>query len=105
MPSELTNKERQSLLVEEGPRFGLDFDDPFDFFLLNQAGKHASIQHIERSMTVMQKLNSRLWDQVVTPYATALLGTYRELQRQNPGQPVPNLDRASLARVDKITFR
>ena len=40
MPEELSNRERQSLVISEAGRFGLNFDDAFDFFLLNQAGKH-----------------------------------------------------------------
>jgi hypothetical protein len=103
MPEELTNRERQSLVISEAGRFGLNFDDDFEFFLLNQAGKHSSPRLIERSMRVIERMHSRLYDQVITPYAVALLGTYRELARQ--GRPVPDLDRASLSRVDKISYR
>ena len=106
LPDRLVNRERQSLLIKEAARFGLSFDDPFDFFLLNQAGKHSSIDYIERSTRVMEGMHSRLYDQVITPYATALLGTYRELaKRAGSGTPVPDLDRASLSRVDKVTYR
>ena len=103
-PEELTNRERQSLLIDDAERrFGLDYDDPFDFFLLNQAGRHSSIETIERTRKVMAKMNSRLYDHVGLPYSTALLATYRELAKQ--GKPVPNLDRQALPRVDKITYR
>ena len=103
-PEELTNRERQSLLIADAERrFGLDYDDPFDFFLLNQAGRHSSIETIERTRKVMAKMNSRLYDHVGLPYSTALLATYRELAKQ--GKPVPNLDRQALPRVDKITYR
>ena len=103
-PEELTNRERQSLLIDDAERrFGLDYDDPFDFFLLNQAGRHSSIETIERTRKVMAKMNSRLYGHVGLPYSTALLATYRELGKQ--GKPVPNLDRQALPRVDKITYR
>jgi hypothetical protein len=104
MPEELTNRERQSLLIGDAERrFGLDYDDPFDFFLLNQAGRHSSIETIERTRKVMAAMNSRLYAHVGLPYSTALLATYRELAKQ--GKPVPDLDRQSLPRVDKITYR
>ena len=103
-PEELTNRERQSLLIEDAERrFGMDYDDPFDFFLLNQAGRHSSLAIIDRTRKVMAKLNSRLYAHVGLPYAAALEGTYRELAKQ--GRPVPNLDRQALPRVDKITYR
>jgi hypothetical protein len=51
----------------------------------------------------MARFDSRLYEHVGVPYATALLGTYRELARQ--GKPVPDLDRQALPRVDKITYR
>ena len=40
---------------------------------------------------------------VLKPYGDAVLGTYRELARR--GEPLPDLDRTSLQRVDKYTFR
>ena len=114
MPEELTNRERQSLLIEDAERrFGMSYDDPFDFFLLNQAGRHSSIAVIERTMKVMATMKSRLYEHVGLPYATALLGTYRLLAQEakesgkasRPGQSVPNLDRQALPRVDKLTYR
>jgi hypothetical protein len=103
-PEELTNRERQSLIIADAERrFGMDYDDPFDFFLLNQAGRHSSIELIERTRGVMAKLGSRLYGHVGLPYSTALLATYRELARQ--GRPVPNLDRQAQPRVDKVTYR
>jgi hypothetical protein len=104
MPEELTNRERQSLIIADAERrFGLDYDDPFDFFLLNQAGRHSSIAIIERTRKVMARIGSRLYEHVGLPYSTALLATYRELGKG--GKPVPNLDRQALPRVDKITYR
>jgi len=102
-PPELVNRERQSLLIADAARYGLDFDDPFGFFLLNQAGKFSSIDYIERSRKVTARLQSRLYDQVITPYANAVLATYRELEKQ--GKPIPNLDRSGLPLVDKLTYR
>jgi hypothetical protein len=103
-PEELTNRERQSLIIEDAERrFKMSYDDPFDFFLLNQAGRHSSIELIGRTRKRMAKLNSRLYGHVGLPYSTALLATYQELAKQ--GKPVPNLDRQAQPRVDKITYR
>jgi hypothetical protein len=103
-PEELTNRERQSLLIDDAERrFGLNYDDAFDFFLLNQAGRHSSIEIIDRTRKVMANINSNLYAHVGLPYAAALEATYRELAKQ--GKPVPNLDRQALPRVDKITYR
>jgi hypothetical protein len=103
-PEEITNRERQSLIIADAERrFGMDYDDSFDFFLLNQAGRHSSIETIERTRKVMAKMNSRLYEHVGLPYSTALLATYRELGKG--GKTVPNLDRQAQPRVDKITYR
>jgi hypothetical protein len=103
-PEELTNRERQSLIIEDAERrFKMNYDDPFDFFLLNQAGRHGSVKLIERTRKVMAPINSRLYAHVGLPYSEALLATYRELAKR--GKPVPNLDRQALPRVDKITYR
>jgi hypothetical protein len=102
-PDELINRERQSLRVEDAPRLGLSFDDPEDFFLLHEAGKISSIDHIERSLRVTDGLRFYRYGLVVRPYMVAVLETYRELQRQ--GRPLEDLDNSSLRRVDKLTFR
>ncbi len=102
-PEELINRERQSLRVEDGPRLGLSFDDPDDFFLLHEGGKLSSIGYIERSLRVTDGLQFYRYGLVMRPYIVALLETYRELQRR--GAPVDDLDSSSLRRVDKVTFR
>ena len=102
-PDELTNRERQSLRVEDAARFGLRFDDPEDFFLLHEGGKFSSIDHIERSLRVTDGLQFYRYGLVMRPYIVAVLETYRELERR--GLPLIDLDNSSLRRVDKITFR
>ena len=102
-PEVLVNRERQSLHLGEAARFGLKFDDPFDWFLLNQCGKNSTIDYIERSTRLLDGMKSPLYDLVGRQYAQAVLGTYRLLATQ--GRPLPDLDRTSLQRVDKITYR
>ncbi len=103
MPEELVNKERQSLRIADGPRFGLSFDHPDGFFLLSGGGKFSTASYIERSFKVIDKVNVHRYGLVMRPYAEALLGTYRELGKT--GKPVPDLDNQNLERVDKITYR
>jgi hypothetical protein len=103
LPEELTNRERQSLLIEDAPRFGLRLDDPDDFFLISEGGKFSNLLNLETSLRVTDRINQHRYNVVIRPYAVALLGTYRELQRR--GLPIMDLDRSSLARVDKLTYR
>jgi hypothetical protein len=102
-PEQLTNRERQSLRVEDAARLGLRFDDPEDFFLLHEGGKMSSIDHIERSLRVTDGLQFYRYGLVMRPYIVAVLETYREMQRR--GLPPADLDNSSLRRVDKLTFR
>jgi hypothetical protein len=103
LPDRLVNRERQSLLIADGKRFGLDYDDPEDFFLLNGSGKYSTPEYLERALRVIDKVNVYRYGLVMRPYAEALLATYKELARQ--GKPIPDLDNQSLARVDKYTYR
>ena len=103
LPDELTNRERQSLRVADAGKLGLDFDDQEDWFLVHAGGKLASLENVERSLRVTDKMNVYRYGLVMKPYVVAVLGTYRELARQ--GKPIPDLDNSSLERVDKITFR
>lgn len=104
-PAELINRERQSLLIEDGPSLGLRFENPDDFWLLNEGGKFRTISNLEASLRVTDRWKDTLhrYGVVIRPYAVALLGTYRALEAR--GSPVPDLDRSSLQRVDKITYR
>ncbi|MEO6243887.1 MAG: hypothetical protein ABIQ12_00510, partial [Opitutaceae bacterium] len=104
-PQEFTNRERQSLLIEDAPKFGLDYNNPDDFWLLNEGGKFRTIENIEASYRVTDRWRETLhrYGVVIKPYGDAVLGTYRELARR--GEPLPDLDRTSLQRVDKYTFR
>ena len=106
LPEEVTNKERQSLRIADARRFGLNFDDPEDFFLLSGAGKYSTPDYLERSLKVMDKLHVYRYGLVMRPYAEALLATYKELAKnQASGKPLPDLDNQSLERMDKVTFR
>ncbi len=104
-PGEFVNRERQSLLIEDAKKFGLDYTNPDDFWLLNEGGKFRTIENIEASYRVTDRWRDTLhrYGVVIKPYGDAVLGTYRELTRR--GEPLPDLDRTSLQRVDKITFR
>jgi hypothetical protein len=105
LPDELVNRERQSLLVEQAPELGLRFEDPDHFWLLNEGGKFRTAEHIAASYRVTDRWNETLhrYGVVIKPYGDAVLGTYQELARR--GEPVPDLDRTSLQRVDKVTYR
>jgi hypothetical protein len=104
-PSEFINRERQSLLIEDAARFGLRFEDPEHFWLLNEGGKFRTVANIEASYRVTDLWRDTLhrYGVVIKPYGDAVLGTYRELARR--GEPLPDLDRTSLQRVDKYTYR
>lgn len=104
-PSEFINRERQSLLIEDAARFGLRFEDPEHFWLLNEGGKFRTLANIEASYRVTDLWRDTLhrYGVVIKPYGDAVLGTYRELARR--GEPIPDLDRTSLQRVDKYTYR
>ena len=103
--NEFVNRERQSLLIEDAKTFGLDYANPDDFWLLNEGGKFRTIEHIEAGYRVTDRWRETLhrYGVVLKPYGDAVLGTYRELARR--GEPLPDLDRTSLQRVDKYTFR
>ena len=103
MPEKLTNKERSSLRIADGARFGLSLDDPEEFFVLHAGGKYSTPEYIQRSLKVIDKLHIYRYGLVMRPYAEALLETYKELARR--GLPVTDLDNGSMERVDKITFR
>jgi len=105
LPDELVNRERQSVLVEQAAELGLRFEDPDHFWLLNEGGKFRTVEHIAASYRVTDRWNETLhrYGVVIKPYGDAVLGTYQELARR--GEPVPDLDRTSLQRVDKVTYR
>ncbi|MBC7365186.1 MAG: hypothetical protein H7343_00010 [Undibacterium sp.] len=105
LPEEFVNRERQSLLIEDAKKFGLNYAKPEDFWLLNEGGKFRTRENIEASFRVTDLWSETLhrYGVVIKPYGEAVLATYRELAAR--GQPVPDLDRTSLQRVDKITYR
>jgi hypothetical protein len=105
LPAESVNRERQSLLIEDAAKFGLDYNKPEDFWLLNEGGKFRTIENIEAGYRVTDLWRETLhrYGVVIKPYGDAVLGTYRALAAK--GEPMPDLDRTSLQRVDKITYR
>ncbi len=105
LPAELLNRERQSVLIEDAAKFGLSYDDPEHFWLLNEGGKFRTIENLERGYRVTDRWREALhrYGVVIKPYGDAVLGTYRALAAQ--GRPIPDLDRTSLQRVDKLTYR
>jgi hypothetical protein len=104
-PNEFVNRERQSLLIEDAKKFGLDYANPDDFWLLNEGGKFRTVENLEASYRITDRWRETLhrYGVVIKPYGDAVLGTYRELARR--GEPLPDLDRTSLQRVDKYTYR
>ena len=105
LPEEFVNRERQSLLIEDAKKFGLYYTNPDDFWLLNEGGKFRTIENIEAGYRITDRWRDTLhrYGVVIKPYGDAVLATYRELAAQ--GKPIPDLDRTSLQRVDKITYR
>jgi len=105
LPAELVNRERQSLLIEDAAKFGLSYSNPNHFWLLNEGGKFRTIENIEAGYRVTDLWRDTLhrYGVVIKPYGDAVLATYRELAAQ--GKSLPDLDRTSLQRVDKITYR
>lgn len=105
LPEEFTNRERQSLLIEDAKKFGLDYANPEDFWLLNEGGKFRTIENIEAGFRVTDRWRETLhrYSVVIKPYGDAVLATYRELAAR--GETIEDLDRTSLQRVDKITYR
>lgn len=105
LPAEFVNRERQSLLIEDAGKFGLDYANPNDFWLLNEGGKFRTIENIEAGYRITDRWRETLhrYGVVIKPYGDALLATYRELAAQ--GKTIVDLDRTSLQRVDKITYR
>ena len=103
LPDELSNRERQSLVVEDARRLGLDFGKPDDFFLLKAGGQFASPEKTRKTLAMMKTLNVPRWGLVMRPWAEAVDATYAELRKQ--GKPLIDLDNSSLATVDKLTYR
>ena len=103
MPQELTNRERQGLTIAAAKELGLRFDDPDEFFLMWDSGRLSNRADAERSQRLLGRLNFHRYDVVIRPYADAVTGTYKALEEM--GVTAEGLDRTSLERVDKISYR
>jgi hypothetical protein len=102
-PPELINRERQGLTIESAKEIGLRFDDPNDIFLMWDSGRLSNRADAERSLRVLSQFNFHRYDVVIRPYAEALVGAYKALEEM--GVVTQGLDRTTLERVDKITYR
>lgn len=104
LPNEFENFERQSLKIAEAEKYGIKFDDPDTAMLIWGAGKYANQRNVEATLKLADHYNSHRFNVVMRPYAEAVLGTYEELDKQG----IPHdgdLDRTTLAQVNKYTFR
>ena len=104
MPEELVNRERQSLRIQDAERYGIRFDDPDTAMLIWGAGKFANSRNVEHTLKLADQFCSHRFGVVIRPYAEAVLGTYRELEARG----IPHdgdLDRTTLAQVNKIAYR
>ncbi len=104
MPEEFENRERQSLKIEEAERYGIGFDDPDTAMLVWGAGKYANQRNAEATLRLADHYHSHRFDVVMRPYAEAVLGTYRELDQRGISHD-GDLDRTTLAQVNKYTYR
>lgn len=104
MPEELENFERQSLKIAQAERYGIRFDDLETAMLIWGAGKFANQRNVEDTLKLADQFHSHRFDVVIRPYAEAVQGTYRELDRKGIAHD-GDLDRTTLAQVDKYTYR
>ena len=102
-PAEMINRERQGLTIASAQEIGLRLDDPNDIFLMWDSGRLSNRVDAERSERVVSQFNFHRYDVVIRPYADAVVGTYKALEEM--GIVTEGLDRTSLERVDKITYR
>ncbi len=104
MPEELENRECQSLKIAEAEKYGIRFDDLETAMLIWGAGKFANLRNVESTLKLADAFHSHRFDVVIRPYAEAVLGTYRELKSQGISHD-GDLDRTTLAQVNKYTYR
>lgn len=104
LPNEFENRERQSLKIEEAEKYGIRFDDPETSMLIWGAGKYANLRNVKGTLKLADHYNSHRFNVVMRPYAEAVLGTYEELNRQGIAHD-GDLDRTTLAQVNKYTYR
>lgn len=102
-PEEMINRERQGLTIASAKEIGLRFDDPNDIFLMWDSGRLSNRVDAERSSRLLSSFNFHRYEVVIRPYAEAVIGTYRALEQM--GVVTAGLDRTTLERVDKITYR
>lgn len=104
MPDELENRERHSLRAEQAEHFGIRYDDLDTAMLLWGAGQFANRRNVEQTLALADQVESHRFNVVIRPYVEAIYGTYCELEaRQIPHDG--DIDRTTLAEVNKVTFR
>jgi hypothetical protein len=104
LPEEVENRERHSLCTEEAERFGIRFDELDTAMLLWGAGQFAHRRNVEDTLKLADRIESHRFNVVIRPYVEAIYGTYCELEAQG----IPHdgdIDRTTLAEVNKYTFR
>lgn len=104
LPEEVENRERHSLRTEEAERFGIRFDQLDTAMLLWGAGQFANRRNVEQTLALADQVKSHRFNVVIRPYVEAIYGTYRELEEKQ----IPHdgdIDRTTLAEVNKYTFR
>ena len=100
---EIVNRERQGLTIEAAKELGLKFDNPEDIFLMWDSGRLSNRADAEHSLRVLSQFNFHRYEVVIKPYAEAVVGTYKALEEM--GVAAWGMDRTTLERVDKITYR
>lgn len=104
LPDEIENRERHSLRTEQAEQFGIRYDELDTAMLLWGAGQFANRRNVEQTLALADQVRSHRFNVVIRPYIEAIYGTYCELERQQ----IPHdgdIDRTTLAEVNKYTFR
>jgi len=104
LPDELENRERHSLRTEEAAHWGIRYDELDTAMLLWGAGQFANRRNVEETLKLGDRIASHRFNVVIRPYVEAIYGTYCALEAGG----IPHdgdIDRTTLAQVNKYTFR
>jgi hypothetical protein len=104
MPNEVENRERHSLRTEQAPSLGIRYDELDTAMLLWGAGQFANRRNVEQTLALADTVKSHRFNVVIRPYVEAIYGTYRELESRQIAHD-GDIDRTTLAEVNKYTFR
>ncbi len=103
-PDAIENRERHSLRTEQADQFGIRYDELDTAMLLWGAGQFANRRNVEQTLALADSIKSHRFNVVIRPYVEAIYGTYRELEAQQIAHD-GDIDRTTLAEVNKYTFR